>query len=455
MVRMKALSAGLGFALAMGCASHAAACSRIFPGHFETLKSARTIEGFRFPAGTEVQVLDHGNTFTGVVVLRHKARVDGHWLQPGTRLSIGAGQGGAPHLLSFGSEPGQRINGIALPAGSFVEFDAQGRLAFINERGGTVGDGKGTIRVHGLTFLSSAGIGFYPNGRVKSGTLAQTFTAPGLRVGPASVTFDPDGHIASARDGGDNPVQVRGVAYSGLYPVEFYSSGRVKSGEAMQDFVAGGLRARRGRSEFNPDGSLKRGDVAQPFVACGLHMDAGPTEFYPNGCIKSGYLAQPIVRQGLHLLGGYAVAFYPDGSVASGRLAQATVIHGVRVEPDTPMDLYPGGRVQSRYALQPFVAHDVPLAAGVVKLFPDGSIARGGVAHAATVHGLHLAPGAIEFYPDGRIKTANAVSGSVYQGVQLDGTRASPVPYVQLDPDGRLQNPPRPRTPPRLPPPVC
>lgn len=48
------------------------------------------------------------------------------------------------HLLSFGSEPGQRINGIRLPAGSFVEFDAQGRLASINKYGGTVSDERAT-----------------------------------------------------------------------------------------------------------------------------------------------------------------------------------------------------------------------------------------------------------------------------------------------------------------------
>jgi hypothetical protein len=389
------------------------------------------------------------------VVLKRKLRVDGHWLQPGTRLSIGASKGGVAHLLSFDSEPGQRINGIRLPAGSFVEFDAQGRLASINEYGGTVSNEKATIRVQGLAFLSSAGIAFHPNGRVKSGTLTQTFTAPGLSVGPASVTFDPNGHIASARDGGDTSVHARGVEYSGSYPVEFYPDGQVKSGQAMQDFVAGGLRVHRGISALYPNGTLERGDVAQAFTACGLHMESGVTEFRPDGCIKSGYLAQPIVRQGLHLLGGYEVAFYPDGSVASGRLAHATVVHGVRIEPNTPMDLYPDGRVQSRYASQNFVAHGVPIKSGIVKLFPDGSVERGGVAHAATVRGLHVAPGAIEFYPDGRVKTAKAVSRSVYRGVRLDGTPAEPSPFVQLDHDGTLQNPPRPREPPRPPPPVC
>jgi hypothetical protein len=453
-IRLKVSSAGLGFVFAMACAPHAAACSMVFPGHFEVLKSARTIEGLRFPAGTEVEVLNAGNTATGVVVLKRKLRVDGHWLQPGTRLSIGASKGGAAHLLSFGSEPGQRINGIRLPAGSFVEFDAQGRLASINKYGGTVSDEKATIRVQGLAFLSSAGIAFYPNGRVKSGTLTQTFTAPGLSVGPASVTFYPNGHIASARYGGDTSVHVRGVEYSGSYPAEFYPDGQVKSGQAMQDFVAGGLRAHRGISAFYPNGALTYGDVAQAFVACGLHMDAGMTEFYANGCIKNGILAQAIVRQGLHLLGGYEVAFYPDGGVASGRLAQAAVIHGVRVEPNTPIDLYPDGRVQSRYASQNFIAHGVLLKSGSVKLFPDGSIEHGGVAQATTVSGLRIAPGAIEFYPDGRVKTANAVSGSVYRGVRLDGTPAEPLPFVQLDRDGTLQNPPRLR-PPRPPPPVC
>lgn len=450
---LKMASASLGFALAMGGSPRAAACSIIFPGHFEVLKSARTIQGLRFPAGTEVQVLNAGNTATGVVVLKQKLRVDGRWLQPGTRLSIGAGKDGMAHLLSFGSEPGQRVNGVRLPAGSFVEFDAQGRLASINKYGGTVGDEKATIRVQGLTFLSSAGIAFHPNGRVKSGTLTQTFTAPSLSVGPASVTFYPNGHIASARYGGDTPVHVRGVEYSGSYPVEFYPDGRVKSGEAMQDFVAGGLRVHRGIIALYPNGTLARGDVAQAFTACGLHMEAGMTEFHPDGCIKSGYLAQSIVRQGLHLLGGYEVAFYPDGGVASGRLAQATVIHGVRVEPNTPMDLYPDGRVQSRYALQPFVAHGVPLAAGVVKLFPDGSVERGGVAQATTVRGLHIAPGAIQFYPGGQVKTAHVAGGSTYRGVRLDGTPAGPSPFVQLARDGTLQSPPRPR-PPR-PPPVC
>lgn len=452
-VRLRVSSVGLGFALAMGCSPHAAACSMVFPGHFEVLKSTRTIEGLRFPAGTEVEVLNAGNTATGVVVLKRKLRVDGHWLQPGTRLSIGASKGGVAHLLSFDSEPGQRINGIRLPAGSFVEFDAQGRLASINEYGGTVSNEKATIRVQGLAFLSSAGIAFHPNGRVKSGTLTQTFTAPGLSVGPASVTFDPNGHIASARDGGDTSVHARGVEYSGSYPVEFYPDGQVKSGQAMQDFVAGGLRAHRGISAFYPNGALKYGDVAQAFAACGLRMDAWMTEFYPNGCVKSGGLAQAIVRRGLHF-GTGEVAFYPDGSVKEGDLTQAAVIHGVRVEPGKT-GFYPDGRVQSRYASQNFVAHGVLLKSGIVKLFPDGSVEHGGVAHAATVRGLHVAPGAIEFYPDGRVKTANAVNGSVYRGVRLDGTPAEPSPFVQLDHDGTLQNPPRPREPPRPPPPVC
>lgn len=454
--RVKALSAGLGFAFAMACSPHAMACSVRFPGHFETLKSARTVEGFRFPAGTEVQVLDKGNTPTGIVILKRKFRVDGHWLQPGTRLDVGRGKGGVPHLQNFGSEPGQRINGIRLPAGSFVQFDARGHLSFINEHGGAVSDEKATIRVRGLTFLSSAGIAFHPNGRVKSGTLTQTFTAPGLRVGPASVTFYPNGHIASARYGGDTSVHVRGVEYSGSYPVEFYPNGLVKSGEAMQDFVAGGLRAHRGITEFYPNGTLKRGDVAQAFTACGLRMDAWVTEFYPNGCIKSGNLAQAIVRQGLHFQAA-EIAFYPDGHVREGYLAQAAVIHGVRAEPGR-IGFYPDGRVRSRYVSHPFIAHGVPIDSGIVELFPDGSVEHGAVAHATTVRGLRIAPGAIDFYPDGRVKAAYAVSGSVYHGVQLDGTRASPLPYVKLDRDGQLQNPPRPPRPPGQPPPpppVC
>lgn len=425
----------------------------VFPGHFEVLTSTRTIQGIRFPAGTEVQVLNKGNTPTGVVVLKQKFRVDGYWLQPGTRLTVGSNVDRATHSLSFGSEPGQRINGIRLPAGSFVEIDAQGRLSSINEYGGGLSDEKATIRVRGLTFLGSDGIVFYPNGRVKSGTLTQTFTAPGLSVGPAQVTFDKDGHIASARGGGEAAVHVRGVEYSGSYPIEFYPNGRVKSGEAMQDFVAGGLRVHRGISEFHPDGTLKRGDVAQAFTACGLHMDAGMTEFYANGCIKSGNLAQPIVRQGLHL-GGYEVAFYPDGGVKEGRLTETAVIHGIPVEPRTATGFYPDGRVQSRYASHDYVAHGVPLKSAVVELFPDGSVKHGGVAQITTVQGLRVAPGAIDFYPDGRVKTAHAVSGSVYRGVRLEGAPAAPSPFVQLARDGTLQNPPRPREP-RPPPPVC
>lgn len=236
----------------LSCALPAMATQPVFPGHMKRLKSERSVMGFRFPAGTEIEVLDSSGEATGKAILHRGCEVDGHWLKSGTQLMVSDDKGTPPHLAWFFSEPGQRLHGIALPAGTQVDFDARGRLANMSSN-------ELPIAVRGMLFAGNRWIEFYPNGRVKSGELMKGFVVDGLHVQPGLIEFYANGRINKALIGEGSTYRTLKLEQStrgNRFDVQFWPDGRLKQGVLASATVVDGKSCPAGHVSFKQDGTL-------------------------------------------------------------------------------------------------------------------------------------------------------------------------------------------------------
>ncbi|HKR76835.1 MAG TPA: hypothetical protein VJR95_09220 [Rhodanobacter sp.] len=239
------------------CAWPVMATSIVFPGHWKTLGSTQPVMGFRFPAGTEVQVLNDTGAATGNVVLHRSLKVDGHWLKSGTHLMVFAAKGAPPHLAWFFSEPGQHFHGIDLPEGTQVDFDAQGRLADMSSNEGT------PIVIRGLLFAGNSWIEFHPNGRVRHGELLKGFVVDGLQVQPGPIEFHPNGRISRAWIGAGSMYHTLKLAPADRsfgFDVEFWPDGGLKQAVLAGVTAADGKTCPAGHVSFRQDGTLDECD---------------------------------------------------------------------------------------------------------------------------------------------------------------------------------------------------
>ena len=239
------------------CAPVATATKIVFPGHMKTLASAQTVQGFRFPTGTEVQVLDSDGEATGVVVLHEDYEVDGVWLKSGTSVTVGSVGGKPPHLSEFSSVPGQRFRGIHLPAETQVDFDAQGRLSQMSSNGGD------PIRIRGKVFAGNTWIEFHPSGGIKRGELARGFEANGLHVSPGPIEFHADGRIKQAfiaAGSVDRDIRLAPSNRSYGFDVEYWPNGHLKQAMLADKTVLDGKTCPPGHIAFKQDGSLDECD---------------------------------------------------------------------------------------------------------------------------------------------------------------------------------------------------
>ncbi|WP_426663611.1 hypothetical protein [Rhodanobacter aciditrophus] len=235
----------------------AMAAQPVFPGHLTRLKSERSVIGFRFPAGTEVEVLDSTGVATGKAILHRGCEVDGHWLKSGTQLMVFEAKGTPPHLAWFDSEPGQRFHGIDLPAGTQVDFDAHGRLADMSSNEGP------PIAIRGMLFAGNRWIEFHSNGRVKRGELLKGFVVDGLHVRPGPIGFFATGRIRQALIGAGSTYRTLKLAQSNRgngFDVQFWPDGRLRQGILARPAVVNSKSCPAGHVSFRQNGTLDECD---------------------------------------------------------------------------------------------------------------------------------------------------------------------------------------------------
>lgn len=241
----------------LSCALPATATRLVFPGHMKRLKSEQSVMGFRFPAGTEVEVLNSTGEATGKAILHRGCKVDGYWLKSGTQLMVSAAKGARPHLDWFDSEPGQRFHGIALPAGTQVDFDAQGRLANMSSNEGP------PIAIRGMLFAGNRWIEFHPNGGVKRGELLKGVAVGGLHVQPGPIEFHPNGRISRAWIGAGSTYRTLKLAPADRsfgFDVEFWPDGGLKQAVLAEATSVDGKACPAGHVSFRRDGTLDECD---------------------------------------------------------------------------------------------------------------------------------------------------------------------------------------------------
>ena len=140
----------------------AASTSTMVKSHMQTLTTGSSIGAIKFPAGTEVDILDKSNRPSGYLVLHQDFLFNKILLKSGTGLWIA---GPRIHLRSFTSEPGQEINGIHLPTNSKVNLYDDGNIESLYP--------NDYVTIKSITYTKWRWIKFYRNGNIQEGQLAK------------------------------------------------------------------------------------------------------------------------------------------------------------------------------------------------------------------------------------------------------------------------------------------
>jgi membrane-bound inhibitor of C-type lysozyme len=146
-------------------------------------------------------------------------------------------------LVNLTTARGQVINGIRFDAGAQMGFDERGRLTSASLEHDTP--------IGRYVFARDTWLEFHPSGRVASGALARPAFSDGLRIAAGEIAFHPSGRLADAR----------------------LETGSIWHGLALQE----------GAAHFRADGSLERAILAEPATIDGIACERGELALFANG----------------------------------------------------------------------------------------------------------------------------------------------------------------------------
>jgi hypothetical protein len=179
------------------------------------------------------------------------------------------------------------VDGLALEAGSVVEFERRADVPVADVRG---------VKV------------------VRGGTLARAATVRGVLLpGGTAVEFLPDGGLWRARLLDDD--EVNGLPVSADEEMTFHPNGRPASWQPSRDVAVDGRRCSGGGEvrQF-PSGRLERCTLVDEVMVGGVVVsDEEPTTFFESGALAEATLGATLLRDDHVLVEGARVAFHPNG----------------------------------------------------------------------------------------------------------------------------------------------
>ncbi len=160
-------------------------------------------------------------------------------------------------------------------------------------------------------------VGFYRNGRLEYGWLADTNDFDGVTFVPGRVTFYTtgeiaDGYIASGES-------VAGIGSEDDYPVFFFQNGNARLILSDDTVEIAGVKFMGDKLlAFYPDGNLWRGVLAEDTAFFGVVYKKKTTVmFQPNGRIWQGTLAKQTVVDGTAYRAGTRLTYDGAGKVVN------------------------------------------------------------------------------------------------------------------------------------------
>jgi hypothetical protein len=150
--------------------------------HEEIVESGDIYDGIEFPVGTTVYLDQHD--VVGGVVLSQDFKIGGYTILGGTQLYTLNGK-----LASFVSRDGQTIGDIVLKSGAHLIFKPDGSLDTIRLATDNT--------IQGYLFEANGLVNFYPNGKLRLGTLAQPTRIGNVDCYSGTIAFEESGELKS------------------------------------------------------------------------------------------------------------------------------------------------------------------------------------------------------------------------------------------------------------------
>ena len=111
---------------------------------------------------------------------------------------------------------------------------------------------------------------------------------------------------------------IKGIRYRGGEWMEFHSPSQVARGMIIDDTKLNGIEfKKRNYVEFYPSGKIKSGVLNTQMIVGGIIYMPGYIEFYENGNVRKGVLGEDRQFGGKIYKRGDIMEFSPDGKVIS------------------------------------------------------------------------------------------------------------------------------------------
>lgn len=201
--------------------------------------------------------------------------------------------------------PGQRLDGIAFPAGTLAWIiDATGEVSNVELRQ-DFGLGRFRLKKGSTLYLH--------DGRVVELFTARGQVLDGIRFDAgAQVALDAHARITDAHI--DHDTAIGRYIYAGNTWISFHPSGRVAKGELSRTAVSDGLRIAAGETTFHPSGKLAEAQLEAGSTWQGWTLQKGVARFRADGSLERAALAEPATIDGIACERGEFALF------ANGRL---------------------------------------------------------------------------------------------------------------------------------------
>lgn len=182
----------------------------------------------------------------------------------------------------------KKIQGIALPSGTRIEYTESGRINYaILEKPAAVQD----LPCQGWMF-------FYESGKIRDAELSRDVSLQGIKLGKGSRVY-------------------------------LYESGKLRSGTLAEGKTIGGVKVAEGARVFLFEtGKLVNIYLTKAQEIQGVLCAPGPVDFYADGRLRSATLAEAAEIGRIRYPAGSVIDLYPSGRVNRAALSGPVQIEG-------------------------------------------------------------------------------------------------------------------------------
>jgi len=350
----------------------------------ETLEKDTTIQGIKFPKGTNVFYASDKLTS---VKLKQDQEIQGILCAKNRGLwgQIFFYENGKIHQAELAKN--QEIQGILCGIGSVVFFNS-GKLlsAFL----------AGDQEIQGIPCAKSSQIILYESGKIRWAELAKDQEIQGILCGKGHIEFYESGKLGQTILARDQEIQ--GLKLIKGCEVSFDESGKVKETmlardrEIPRDQEIQGLKL-IGHAIFDKSGKLQEAVLAQDQEIQGIFCRKGRIQFYESGKLGQAILASDPEIQGIKFPKETRITFYESGRLWNAVLGQDQEIKGLKLAKETEINFLESGQLWLVTLAQDQEIQGIFCRKGRIQFYESGKLLNAILASEQEIQGLKLAKG--------------------------------------------------------------